>query len=62
MLAADLESITAVEVSLLPVPAITGILPFVFSATKEIVSQCSFSERVAASPVVPHTIIASVPF
>lgn len=61
MLAADFESITAVEVSLLPVPAITGILPFVFSATKEIVSQC-FSERVAASPVVPHTIIASVPF
>ena len=48
-------------VQLAPVPAITGICPAVSSTTHFITESFSSSVIVAGSPVVPHTIIASVP-
>ena len=51
----------AVCVELDPVPATTGILPFVNSTAFLIHSTCSASDNVADSPVVPHIIILSVP-
>ena len=54
------ESSIAYSVSLLPVPAITGTRPAVFSTANLIHSRCSSSVRVDASPVVPQITIASV--
>jgi hypothetical protein len=60
MLSAHLLISTAALVLLLPVPAITGTLPFTTSTVNLIVSFLSCSLIVEASPVVPQIIIASV--
>ena len=44
-----------------PVPAMTGILRLTRSTTKRITSIRSSADMVAASPVVPQTMMASVP-
>ncbi len=52
---------TQKQVSLLPVPAITGTRPLTLSMMKAMTFKCSSELIVAASPVVPQAIIASAP-
>src|ERR1700722_2353950 len=49
------------EVLYVPVPAIIGIRPPAAKTPSLKIEICSSSERVGASPVVPHNTIASVP-
>ena len=61
-ISANLESSTASEVELDPVPAITGIL-FLHSLTAiSIIFLCSLTDNVGDSPVVPPGTIPFVPF
>lgn len=60
--AASFDNSIAVFVQFEPVPAITGILPFVRSTVNFTHSMCSRSVIVAASPEVPQITMLSVPF